>query len=200
MGQQVVVFHSALGLRPAVRAFADQLSEAGHIVHTPDLFDGEVFDDLEHGMKKRDALGSEELAMRAQESVSGLPRGIVLAGFSMGAAAAEMIAGTRPGARGAVLMHGVLSPTALGLESWPAVPVQVHYAANDPSVDPQEVTSLGYAVWAAGVTFDQHMYDGAPHLFEDWELEPGYEDFAAGMVERVITFLEDLDGETATDR
>ena len=200
MGEQVVVFHSALGLRPAVRAFADQLSEAGHIVHTPDLFDGEVFDDLEHGMKKRDALGSEELAMRAQKSVSDLPSGLVFAGFSMGAAAAEMLAGTQPGARAAVLMHGALSPTSLGLEGWPPVPVQVHYAANDPWVDPQEVTSLGYAVWAAGVTFDQHMYDGAPHLFEDWELEPGYEDFAAGMMERVITFLEDLDGETATNR
>ena len=61
MSEHVVLFHSALGLRPAVRAFADQLSEAGHILHIPDLFDGEVFDDLEHGMKKRDALGSEEL-------------------------------------------------------------------------------------------------------------------------------------------
>ena len=110
MSEHVVLFHSALGLRPAVRAFADQLSEAGHIVHTPDLFDGEVFDDLEHGMKKRDALGTEELAMRAQKSVSGLPSGLVFAGFSMGAAAAEMLAGTQPGARAAVLMHGALSP------------------------------------------------------------------------------------------
>jgi dienelactone hydrolase len=194
MSEQVVLFHSALGLRPAVRDFADRLSEAGHIVHTPDLYDGEVFDDLEHGMKKRESLGSRELAMRAHAAVADLPPNLVYAGFSMGAVAAEMLAGTRPGARAAVLMHGALSPTALGLQRWPAVPVQVHHAADDPMVDQQEVTSLGYAAWAADVTFDEHVYDGAPHLFEDHDLEPGYEDFAEGMVQRVLSFLDDLDG------
>ena len=194
MSEQIVVFHSALGLRPAVRDFADRLSEAGHIVHTPDLYDGEVFDDLEHGMKKRESLGTQELAMRAQDAVADLPPDLAYAGFSMGAVVAEMLAGTRRGARAAILMHGALSPTTMGLQAWPSVDVQVHYAADDPMVDPQEVTSLGYAVWAAEATFDQHVYDSAPHLFEDHELEPGYEDFAAGMTERVLAFLEDLDG------
>ncbi len=194
MSEHIVLFHSALGLRPAVKVFADRLSEAGHIVHTPDLYDGEVFDDLEHGMKKRESLGTQELAMRAQDAVADLPSSLVYAGFSMGAAAAEMLAGTRPGARAAVLIHGALSPTAMGLQRWPAVPVQVHHAADDPLVDPQEVTSLGYAVWAADVTFDEHVYDGAPHLFEDRDLEPGYDDFAEGMLQRVLSFLDDLDG------
>ena len=45
MGQKVVVvlFHSALGLRPGVHWFADELRAAGYAVHTPDLYDGEVF-------------------------------------------------------------------------------------------------------------------------------------------------------------
>jgi dienelactone hydrolase len=96
MTEHVVLFHSALGLRPAVRDFADRLSEAGHIVHTPDLYDGEVFEDLEHGMKKRESLGTQELAMRAQGAVADLPPGLVYAGFSMGARAhapAEKLAG-----------------------------------------------------------------------------------------------------------
>lgn len=194
MSEHIVLFHSALGLRPAVKEFADRLSAAGHIVHTPDLYDGEVFDDLETGMKKRESLGTQELAMRAQDAVADLPANLAYVGFSMGAAAAEMLAGTRPGARAAVLIHGALSPTAMGLQRWPAVPVQVHHAADDPLVDQDEVTSLGYAVWAADVTFDEHVYDGAPHLFEDRELEPGYEDFAEGMLQRVLSFLDDLDG------
>ena len=194
MSEHIVLFHSALGLRPAVKEFADRLSEAGHIVHTPDLYEGEVFDDLETGMKKRESLGIQELAIRAQDAVADLPANLVYIGFSMGAAAAEMLAGTRPGARAAVLIHGALSPTAMGLQRWPAVPVQVHHAADDPLVDPDEVTSLGYAVWAADVTFDEHVYDGAPHLFEDRELEPGYEGFAEGMLQRVLSFLDDLDG------
>ena len=145
-------------------------------------------------MKKRDAIGTKELGMRAQDVVAALPSRLVYAGFSMGAAAAELLAATRHGARGAVLIHGALSPDALGLQWWPPVPVQVHYAAGDRMVDPQEVTSLGDAVWAAGVTFDQHVYDGAPHLFEDHEFEPGYQDFAEGLVQRVISFLDNLDG------
>ena len=43
----IVLFHSALGLRPAVHRFADALRAAGHQVTTPDLFDGAVFDRLD---------------------------------------------------------------------------------------------------------------------------------------------------------
>jgi dienelactone hydrolase len=83
LGQEVVLFHSVLGLRPAVGAFADQLRAAGHTVHTPDLFDGEVFDSLEDGARKRDATGIGELMRRARAAVANLPAEIVVAGFSM---------------------------------------------------------------------------------------------------------------------
>ena len=66
---EVVVFHSALGLRPAVLDWAERLRTEGHTVHTPDLFDGEVFDSLEAGARKRDEVGVPELMRRATESV-----------------------------------------------------------------------------------------------------------------------------------
>lgn len=47
---QIVLFHSAYGLRPAVHAAAERLRGAGHTVHTPDLFDGRTFDDIEAGL------------------------------------------------------------------------------------------------------------------------------------------------------
>ena len=62
---EAVLFHSVLGLRPGVIAAADRLRAAGHTVHTPDLFDGKVFDDLDGGMRKEDALGYREIARRA---------------------------------------------------------------------------------------------------------------------------------------
>jgi predicted nucleic acid-binding protein len=40
-----------------VTAAADRLRTARHTVHTPDLYDGEVFDDLDEGMRKEEALG-----------------------------------------------------------------------------------------------------------------------------------------------
>lgn len=37
---EIILFHHAQGLTKGVRAFADDLSAAGHTVHVPDLFDG----------------------------------------------------------------------------------------------------------------------------------------------------------------
>jgi hypothetical protein len=69
---EIVLFHSALGLRPGVTAAADQLRGAGHSVHVPDYYDGEVFDDLEDGLRKHDELGVAEILRRAREAVRGL--------------------------------------------------------------------------------------------------------------------------------
>ena len=55
---EIVLFHSALGLRPWVTASDDRLRGAGHTVHTPDYYDAEVFDDLDDGLRKRDELGT----------------------------------------------------------------------------------------------------------------------------------------------
>jgi dienelactone hydrolase len=105
---EVVLFHSVLGLRPGVIAAAERLRAAGHTVHTPDLYDGEVFDDLDDGSRKEDALGYQEIARRAREAVAELPAGLVFAGFSLGAVHAEVLAASRAGALGAVLMHGAV--------------------------------------------------------------------------------------------
>ena len=151
---EVVLFHSVLGLRPGVTAAADRLRAAGHTVHAPDYFDGEVFDDLDEGLRKRDALGYAEIARRAKEAVAGLPTGLVFAGFSLGAVPAELLAAGGPGAQGAVLMHAAVPVEGLrefGVERWPAgVPVQVHYAADDPWVEAEGVAALGDAVGRLG--------------------------------------------------
>src|SRR5215218_9246494 len=144
---EMVLFHSALGLRPGVTAAADRLRAAGHTVHAPDYYDGEVFDDL------------EEIARRAREAVAGLPAGLVLAGFSLGADPAELLAASRLGALGAVLMLGAVPVEAFsefGVDRWPeGVPVQVHYAAGNPWVEAgEEVAPLEDAVRGAGAAFE----------------------------------------------
>jgi dienelactone hydrolase len=118
------------------------LRAAGHAVHAPDYYDGEVFDDLEEGLRKRDELGMTEIVRRARVAVAGLLAGLVFAGFSLGNDAAELLAATTPGARGAVLMHSAVPVeefSEFGVERWPRrVPVQVHYAAEDPWVVAEE--------------------------------------------------------------
>ena len=196
---EVVLFHSVLGLRPGLIAAADRLRAAGHTVHTPDLFDGEVFDDLDDGMRKEEDLGFREIARRAEEAVAELPEGLVFAGFSMGIVYAEMLAASRPGSLGAVLMHGAVPVEGLrqyfGVERWPdGVPVQVHYADDDPWVETEEeVGPFGEAVREAGAAFEEYVYPGSGHLFADPDL-PEYDRASSeAMWERVISFLERID-------
>ena len=196
---EVVLFHSVLGLRPGVNAAAERLGAAGHTVHAPDLYDGEIFDDLDEGMRKEDALGYQEISRRARESVAELPEELVYAGFSMGAVHAEVLAAERPGALGVVLMHGAVPLEGLseyfGVERWPeGVPVQVHYAAEDPWVEAEEeVVPLGEAVRGAGAAFEAHAYPGSGHLFADPDL-PEYDRASSDeMWERVLAFLDRID-------
>jgi dienelactone hydrolase len=196
---EVVLFHSVLGLSPGVISAAERLRAAGHTIHNPDYFDGEVFDDLGEGIRKEEALGFQEIARRTREYVAGLPEGLVFCGFSLGAVHAEALAASRPGALGAVLMAGAVPVGALeeyfGIDRWPeGVAVQVHYAADDPWVEAEEeVVPLGEAVRGAGAAFEAHSYPGSGHLF----FEPGLPEYDLAssdeMWERVLVFLDRID-------
>lgn len=192
----LVLFHSALGLRPAVLRLADELRRHGHAVHTPDLFDGEVFDDLDQGTAKRDALGIPTLMQRAEASVEDLPGDAVYAGLSMGAAAAQLLALTRPDARGAVLLHGALPPALFGVERWPdTVPVQLHLSPGDPWVDADGVDAFTAGV-PAGL-LERIDHPGTGHLFTD-EDSPDHDARARErLVTALLRFLDMLGAEPA---
>ena len=196
---EVVLFHSVLGLRPGVIAAADRLRAAGHTVHTPDLYDGETFDELDDGMRKEEALGYREITRRAREAVARLPEGLVFAGFSMGVAHAELLSASRPGVLGAVLMHGAVPVEVLseyfGIDRWPeGVPVQVHYAVSDPWVEAEEeVAPLKAAVTGAGADFEAYTYPGSGHLFADPDLPEYDREASEEMWERVLAFLAEID-------
>jgi len=198
--QEVVVYHSAYGLRPAVIEFADKLRLAGHIVHTPDLYDGEVFSDRNEVVRKIQELGFDKLLERAAAAVEKLPHSLVYAGFSNGGACAELLAATRPGARGAILMHAPLMVRDLGWKVWPSnVPVQVHFADKDPIRNQAVVDALGVKVRQSGSNFEQFDYDAPGHLFSDSAL-PAYDANAAElMTTRVLDFLDGI-GRLVTDQ
>src|ERR687897_3311066 len=150
-------------------------------------------------MRREEALGYQEIARRARKLVTGLPEGLVYAGFSLGAVQAEVLAASRPGALGAVLMHGAVPVERLkeyfGVDRWPeVVPVQVHYAADDPWVEAEEeVVPLGEAVRVAGAAFEAHAYPCSGHLFADPDL-PEYDRASSeAMWRRVLAFLDRVD-------
>lgn len=182
---EIVVFHSAYGRRPAVLEFADTVRAAGHVVHVPDLYDGEVFDSLEDGIAKRDSLGMPELARRATASVDGVPPDVIYAGFSLGCGPAQLLAQTRAGARGALLLHGALPAEAFE-STWPAaVALEIHGMEDDPWFD------VGVARRLVEEAADRvlHCYPGDAHLFADAGL-PDFDPAAAAlMTERALAFF-----------
>ncbi len=192
----IVLFHSALGLRPGVLAAADLLRAAGHQVTTPDYYDGEVFDDLDAGVAKRDALGYPELMRRGLAAVEDVTGDLVVAGFSLGTGPAETVALHRPGVRAAVLLHGALPIEGFGDPdlAWPAgVPAQVHRMAGDAWCTDEDVAGLAADVRRAGGDLEDHVYPGDAHLFTDPD-DPGHDPAAAALVwDRVRAFLARVD-------
>src|SRR3954462_7687572 len=99
----VLLFHHVQGLTPGIVAFADSLREAGHTVHTPDLFDGRTFDSIQDGAAFSQGDGAPDFDKLADEAAASLPAELVYAGFSSGVMHAQRLAQTRAGATGALL-------------------------------------------------------------------------------------------------
>jgi dienelactone hydrolase len=81
---EVVLYHHAQGLTPGIVAFAGKLHRAGHIVHTPDLFEGRTFENIEKGLEFVNEIGFSEIMERGERAVESLPTKLVYAGFSLG--------------------------------------------------------------------------------------------------------------------
>src|SRR3954470_6975563 len=100
----VLLFHHIQGLTPGVVALADSLREAGHSVHTPDLYGGRTFDSIEDGAAFTQGEGAPDFDKLADEAAAALTGAVVYAGISSGVMQAQRLAQTRPGAKGAVLV------------------------------------------------------------------------------------------------
>ncbi|MFC4120545.1 dienelactone hydrolase family protein [Nonomuraea zeae] len=184
----VVLFHHAQGLTSGVAAFAEALRGDGHLVHTPDLYDGQTFDTLEAGLAHFDKLGVDELLARGARAVADLPAEVVFIGLSLGVLNAQRLAQTRPGARGAVLVDSCVPVSYFG--AWPAeVPVRIHAMDADPIYNDEGDAEAARGLVEEAPDAELHLYPGDRHNFADNSL-PSYDAEAAGLLlERTLAFL-----------
>lgn len=186
---EMVLFHHALGLTAGVAAFADDLRKAGHIVHTPDLFAGHVFNDLAQGMEFVNRLGFAEVIIRGERSVQALPRELVYAGFSLGVLPAQKLAQTRFGARGALFVSACAPVAAFGPAWPPHLPVQIHAMEADPIFVGDGDSEAARDLIAQAAHGELFLYPGDHHLFIDSSLL-GYDAGATALLfSRVLAFL-----------
>ena len=187
---EVVLYHHVQGLTEGVKTFADELRQAGHTVHTPDLFDGRTFDTIEEGMAFAREAGFDALAQRGVAAADEIDADTVYAGFSFGVMPAQQLAQTRPGARGAVLMYSCLPVSEFG-DAWPeGVPVQVHGKEADPFFE--EDLEAARALAESTDRAELFLYPGEEHLFADSSLSAYDAASAALLRERVLAFLDAL--------
>ena len=185
----VVVFHHAQGLTDGVREFANQLRAAGHRVTVPDLYEGKTFDGLDDGIAHAEQAGFDTILERGRSAAEGLPHEIVYIGLSLGVVPAQMLAQTRPGAKGALLIYSCLPVSEFG-DSWPrGVPVQVHAMEADPLFATEGDLDAARELVAAAEEAELFLYPGDRHLFADSSL-PAYDAGAARLLtQRVLSFL-----------
>jgi len=187
---EVVLFHHAQGLTLGVVAFADELRRAGHTVHTPDLFDGRTFGSIEEGMAYAEQIGfPAEVLDRGARAVEGLPSELVYAGFSLGVLPAQMLAQTRPGARGALLCYSCVPVSEFG-PGWPeGVPAQIHGMDADPIFAGEGDIDAARDLVNQAKDAELFLYPGDQHYFADSSL-PSYDPAATALLtQRVLDFL-----------
>jgi dienelactone hydrolase len=195
---EVILFHHVQGLTDGLRAFAGEIRADGHTVHTPDLFNGELPASIEGGIALTDSIDSDELEKRIRGALSDVSEDVVYGGFSFGAATAQRLAQTRPGARGALLYESCLPLSGdWAIGPWPdGVPVQIHGMDNDPFFAKEgDLDAAREVVQTLGPDLAElFLYSGDQHLFADSSLA-SYDAAAAGqLIDRTREFLKRVDG------
>jgi dienelactone hydrolase len=182
---EILLFHHAQGQTAGFLAFAEELRAAGHVVHAPDLYEGRTFAELADGVNYAEQVGFDAIVQRGAAAADGLRPAIVYAGFSLGTLPAQMLTQTRPGAQGALLLHGC-TPTSEFEMPWPdGVPLQIHAMDADEWFELDVARDLVNAIEHA----ELFLYSGDSHLFADSSLSDFDEQAAALLNERIRAFL-----------
>jgi dienelactone hydrolase len=185
---EVLLFHHAQGQTPGFLAFADELRAAGHTVHTPDLYDGKTFPAIDEGVGYAKQVGFDTILERGRLAAESLPDELVYAGFSLGVMPAQLLAQTRPGAKGALLFSAALPASEFG-GPWPeGVPLQIHMMEDDEWVEEDLPAARELEETVEGA--ELFLYPGDGHLFADNSLPDYDEDAATLLKQRTLRFLE----------
>jgi dienelactone hydrolase len=186
---EVLLFHHAMGQTEGFEAFADELRQAGHSVHTPDLFEGRTFDSIEEGMAHVEELGFGEIIARGDRAADALPNELVYAGFSLGVVPAQKLTQTRPGARGALFFYSCVPASEFG--GWPAgVPVQIHGMDADPFFVGEGDVDAAREIVQSNDDAELFLYPGDDHYFADSSLPTYDAEATALLTQRVLAFLD----------
>jgi carboxymethylenebutenolidase len=189
----VVLLHAWWGLNDDVVAYAERLGSAGFAVVAPDMFGGQIASTIDEAEKLSGSSDEEAIKAILASTIDTLaerlgPTSKVAAlGFSFGAAWAiwapiriDKIAAT-------VLYYGTWVEDAV--LSGSRVPVQGHFAEDDPYEDAATVDAFEKGLKDAGRDVTIYRYPGTGHWFAEPSKEAYRAEAADLAFERTVDFL-----------
>ncbi|MEU0742918.1 dienelactone hydrolase family protein [Streptomyces sp. NPDC006134] len=186
---EVPVFRHGHGLTTGVREFAEYLRRAGHTVHAPDLYEGQVFDSLEEGVGYAGNAGFGMTTECGIAAAEGLPAELVHVGFSLGVMPRRSRHRLAPAQRKRCCSRHAVPVSDFG-EAWSQdVPVQVHGMDTDPFFAGEGDVDAARAVAGAAADAELFLCPGGRHLFAGSSLLPYGEPAATQARQRVLDFL-----------
>jgi carboxymethylenebutenolidase len=199
-GPGVLVLHAWWGLNDTIKAFCTRLAQSGFTVFAPDLYHGQVADDI----AAAEALGSTldtnylqakaeiaEAALYLNERAGQVELGLAVIGFSLGAYYALDLAAADPEhIHSVVLFYG----TGDGDYSSSQAAYLGHFAEDDEFEPQSNVDDLEGSLRRAGRPVTFYRYTRAGHWFFEPD-RPAYHPDAASLAwDRTLAFLRQTAG------
>jgi carboxymethylenebutenolidase len=196
-GPGVLVLHAWWGLNDTIKAFCTRLAGSGFVAFAPDLYHGQVADNIAdaetlgkaldanfHQAKAEIADATKFLKERGGQAGSGL----AVIGFSLGAFYALDLSVAAPDdIRSVVLFYGT---GGLDFSSSKATCLG-HFAENDEFEPKSAVDELEESLRRAGRPVTFYRYPGTGHWFFEPDRSQAYNEAAASLAwERTLAFLK----------
>ena len=190
----VVLYHAWWGLNDDAKAFADRLAEAGFSVVAPDLYRGSITAEIEAAKqltRSVDEADADAIALAAIDRLADRPNApgrIGAVGFSFGAHWAMWGAAQRDAVGASVVYYGTTGGPFLAEAG---IPVQGHFAADDPFEGPDDIAAFEGALRDAGREVTIHTYSDTGHWFAEPSRDSYRREAAEQALERTVAFLRE---------
>lgn len=189
---QLLLLHHALGLTHSVRRLAAAWRDAGHDVHTPDLYDGHVFGTIPEGVAYAQSQGFSAVAAKGEDAASDLSPGFVVCGLSLGVMPAMRLGVSNDAVSGVVAVGSCVPPSFLEAP-WPRdVPLRIIASRDDPFFRDEGDLEAAQELVATAANARLKLMPGAEHLFMEAK-DPLSRAATERLYEVVLRLLEKAD-------
>lgn len=196
-GPGILVLHAWWGLNETMKVFCTRLAKAGFVAFAPDLYHGQLADNIADAETLSAALFADpgqakadiaEATMFLNERAGKAGQGLAVVGFSLGAYYALDLSITAPEhVRSVVVFYG----TRPGDYSSSKAAYLGHFAETDRFEPQSSVDDLEESLRRAGRPVTFYRYSGTGHWFFEADRRQAFNQAAADLAwERTLAFLK----------